>query len=600
MGDEWLSGQPDLRARASITSAFERICATPAKEMELTVKKQMFDAIVVGSGISGGWAAKELAEKGLKTLVVERGQKMTHGESYTHDSSNPWDLEHRGLVKEELLQSDYSIQSKCYAFSEFNRERFANDREQPYLQEKPFDWIRGNQTGGRSLLWARQCYRWSDLDFEANKNDGHGTDWPIRYRDIEPWYDYVEEFAGVSGNADHIPQLPDGKFQPPMEMNCVEKEIKARIEKAFPDRRMVIGRAAHLTEPKPVHLELGRGKCQNRLQCHRGCVFGAYFSSLSATLPAAERTGNLQIVNDSIVKEVLYDHQSGRATGVRIIDRNTLRERDYHARVIFLCASTVATTQIMLNSTSEHFPKGIGNSSGVLGHYLMDHTMRVGAAGTFPGHESSYYSGRRPNGIYIPRFRNVTEKHPEYIRGFGYQGRAARPSWQERKDQPGFGLALKENLKQPGPWQFILYGFGEMLPHYDNRVTLDHSKRDAWGIPLLKMDVSWRDNEYKMRADISRSAVEMLEAAGLRDVQPIHADHAPGLAIHEMGTARMGRDPKTSVLNAYNQCHDVKNLFVTDGAAMSSSACQNPSLTYMALTARAVDYAARELKAGRI
>ena len=564
------------------------------------MEKQHYDAIVVGSGISGGWAAKELTERGLKTLVIERGKEMIHRKSYTTDFSSPWDFEHRGKVNEELVASDYSIQAKCYAFSELNRDRFANDRKSPYIQTKPFDWIRGDATGGRSQLWGRQTYRWSDLDFEANAKDGHGVDWPIRYADIEPWYSYVEKFAGISGSREGIPQLPDSEFLPPMEMNCVEKDVKVKLEKAFPDRHMIIGRVAHLTKPQPVHLELGRGQCQYRNQCHRGCSFGAYFSSLSATLPAAAKTGNLQIVNNSIVKNVEYDPHTGRASGVRVIDAESQQERSYSAKVIFLCASTVGTAQVMLNSVSERFPNGIANSSGVLGHYLMDHTMRAGARGTAPGYEDSYYSGRRPNGIYIPRFRNVTDKHPDFVRGYGYQGGASREGWQRGINGEGFGESLKEKLHDPGPWTFSLTGFGEMLPRFENRVELDSDKRDAWGMPQLKLNVSWSDNEHRMRIDIAESAAEMLKAAGLKDVRPYVVDHPPGLAIHEMGTARMGRDPKTSVLNAHNQCHDIPNLFVTDGAAMASSAWQNPSLTYMALTARAVDYAVKEMKANRL
>ena len=564
------------------------------------MEKQHFDAIVVGSGISGGWAAKELTERGLKTLVVERGQEMVHGKSYTVDFSNPWDFDHRSKVNEDLVATDYPIQKKCYVFSELSRNRFINDRENPYIQVKPFDWIRGGGTGGRSQLWGRQSYRWSDLDFEANANDGNGVDWPIRYQDIATWYDYVEEFAGISGNRDGIPHLPDGNFQPAMEMNCVEQDLKRKIEKTFPGRNMIIGRAAHLTKPKPVHTELGRGTCQYRNQCYRGCTFGAYFSSLSATLPAAKKTGNLTIVNNSIVKEIIYDSKRGRATGVRIIDTQSRQEHVYSANIIFLCASALGSTQIMLNSVSEHFPRGIANSSGVLGQYLMDHTMMAGATGTVIGYDDQYYSGRRPNGIYVPRFRNLTNQRSDFVRGYGYQGGAFRESWPRGGEEAGFGKALKEKLHNPGPWKFRLSGFGEMLPRRDNQVVLDPSKRDAWGLPQLRFDVSWGDNEHRMRLDMVKSAIEMLTAAGLKDVQGFIVDHPPGLAIHEMGTARMGRDPKTSVLNGYNQCHDVPNLFVTDGAAMASSACQNPSLTYMALTARAVDYAVKQIKANRI
>ncbi|BFM07941.1 GMC family oxidoreductase [Halioxenophilus aromaticivorans] len=560
----------------------------------------VYDAIVVGSGISGGWAAKEFTEKGMKTLLVERGPEYKHQQDYKYDFTNPWELPARGKVAEDTLANEYAIQQRCYAMNEMTRERFVKDNEHEYIQEKPFDWIRGYHTGGRSIMWGRQSYRWSDLDFEANKIDGHGVDWPIRYADLESWYDYVEEFAGISGNIDNIPHVPDGKFQPPMELNCVEREVKKRLESKYDNRHLIIGRCAHLTKPTKVHMELGRGACMSRNQCQRGCSFGAYFSSQSATLPAARRTGNLEMTHNAIVKEVIYDEATGRAKGVKIVDRTTLQEREYHAKVVFLCASTIGTTQIMLNSRSRRFPNGIGNDSGALGRYLMDHTMHVGATGTMEGFDEHYYKGRRPNGIYIPRFRNLKQQDANYVRGFGYQGGASRPSWQAGMDQPGIGTDLKASLKNPGTWQFRLIGFGEMLPYAHNRITLDEQNTDQWGIPLLRMDCEWGDNEHKMREDIVDSAVEMLKAVGAKDIVSTHNDHAPGLAIHEMGTARMGKDPKTSVLNKHNQCHSVPNLFVTDGAAMASSACQNPSLTYMALTARAVDFAVKEIETGRL
>jgi len=551
-----------------------------------------FDAIVVGSGISGGWAAKELCEKGLKTLVLERGPQYRHREDYQHDASDPWTLPLRGKVNETLARNEYHVQSKVYEFKEFNRERFVNDKAHPYVQEQPFDWIRGYQTGGRSIIWGRQCYRLSDLDFEANALDGHGTDWPIRYADLAPWYDYVERFAGICGNRDGLPHLPDGIFQPAMEMTCVEADFAKNLQQHFPQRHLIHGRAAHLTQPTAEQQALGRGQCLTRNKCSSGCVFGAYFSSQSATLPAADRTGNLQLRHDSIVKEVLYDSHTKRATGVVVIDRISHQEQTYYANVIFLCASTLGTTQILLNSVSTAFPNGLANSSGTLGKYLMDHTMLAGAFATVDGYEDRYYAGRRPTGTYIPRFRNLQQPQ-DYLRGFGYQVYATRDNWRAGNNKAGIGADFKAQIEEAGSWRIGLYGFGEMLPQASNGVTLDPKEKDEWGIPLLRFNVKWGENEHKMREDMANSAVEMLERCGFKNVRSLKVDHAPGLAIHEMGTARMGKDPTTSVLNRHNQCHDVANLFVTDGAAMSSSGCQNPSLTYMALTARAVDFAVK-------
>ncbi|GAB3113949.1 GMC family oxidoreductase [Aestuariicella hydrocarbonica] len=560
----------------------------------------VFDVIVVGSGISGGWAAKEFCEKGLKTLVIERGRNYKHREDYKNDFARPWDLPGRGYLNEDVIANDYPIQVKSRVLDEYNHERFVNDREQPYIQQQPFDWIRGNQTGGRSLLWGRQTYRMSDFNFEENQRDGFGTDWPIRYADLESWYDYVEEFVGVSGNRDGIPHLPDGNFLPPMEMNCLEQQVSAKISETFPGRKMIIGRAAHLTQPKKIHEELGRGKCMYRNQCARGCSFGAYFSSQSATLPAAERTGNLTLLNDAVVQRLVFDKQQGRVSGVEIVDRVTLEKRTYKAKVVFMCASTLGTTQILLNSTSDTFPDGLGNSSGTLGHYLMDHNIGGGAMGIFHGLKDRYYSGRRPSGIYVPRFQNLDGDKRSYLRGFGYQGGASRDDWKAQANDAGYGAELKQKLQSPGAWKMVLMGFGEMLPRYENAVSLDKQQTDRWGMPLLKVNTSWGDNEHQMTEDMITSAVEMLSASGLDNIVPIKTGNTPGTGIHEMGTARMGRDPKTSVLNAHNQMHDVPNVFVTDGSAMASGGCQNPSLTYMALTARAVDYAVKEMKTSRI
>ncbi len=565
--------------------------------------QRTYDAIVVGSGISGGWAAKELCEKGLKVLVLERGQNLQHGRDYTGAMNAPWDVQHRGRLTPEL-RKQYPIQSQCYAFAEDNADFWVKDAEQPYIQEKPFNWLRGGRLGGRSLLWARQSYRWSDLDFEANARDGHGVDWPIRYADLAPWYDYVEEFAGVSGSADGIPQLPDGKFLPPMEMSCLEQHIAESMKKNWQDRRMIIGRTANLSQTKTHHQELGRGKCQFRNRCHWGCPYGAYFSSVSATLPAAQRTGNLTIRTDAIVNSVIFNEEKQRATGVRIIDANTREIEEYFAKVIFLNASTLGTAFILLNSTSSRFPNGLGNDSGVIGHYLMDHHKQAGASATHEGFQDQYYAGRRPNGTYIPRFRNLPGQPSmkDFLRGYGFQGGASRQGWGRANGKPGFGKSLKNEIREPGLWQMWLGGFGETLPHFDNHVSLDTSQTDQWGQPLLKADAQWRENERNMRPDIVQTASEILEAAGFKDIRPLDdlENNPPGHTNHEMGTCRMSRDPKTSALNGWNQMWAVKNVFVTDGACMTSSACQNPSLTYMALTARAADFAVGELKRGNI
>ncbi|MBO9199650.1 MULTISPECIES: GMC oxidoreductase [Niastella] len=552
-----------------------------------------YDAIVVGSGISGGWAAKELCEKGLKTLVLERGRNVEHIKDYAGTEKDIWDLTHRNKLTAEDKKNS-PIQSKCYAFDEVSKKFFVNDLENPYTQVKRFDWVRGNHVGGRSLMWGRQSYRWSDLDFGANAKDGHGVDWPIRYNDLASWYSYVEKFAGINGNRDGLPQLPDGEFLPAMEMNCLEKHVAARIKESFNDRVMIIGRSANHTK------QVGdRGPCQYRNKCHQGCPFGGYFSSNSATLPAAKATGNLTLRPFSIVLDVLYDKDKKRATGVRILDSETMKTEEYYAKVVFLNASTLGTAHILLNSVSDAFPNGFGNSSEQVGHNLMDHHYGIGARAEYDGFTDQYFYGRRPNGIYVPRFRNINDKskRSDYVRGFGYQGGARR----DRNDGgDGIGIELKERLTEPGNWTMQLGAWGEHLPYYENKATLNKDKKDKWGLPTLDIDCEFKENEKIMRKDMAESAVEMLEKAGLKNVKTFDNDPAPGFCIHEMGTARMGRDPKTSVLNGNNQMHDVKNVYITDGACMASSACQNPSLTYMALTARAAEHAVNELKKGNL
>ena len=568
-------------------------------------KENTYDAIVVGSGITGGWAAKELTEKGLKTLVLERGPMVRHLEDYPTATMNPWETKYPGgKLPAAEMKAHYPVQTRTgYTMTEYTQHFFVKDDEHPYTETQRFDWIRGYHVGGRSLLWARQTYRHSPMDFEANAREGVGVDWPIRYRDLAPWYDHVERFIGVSGQAEGLAHLPDGHFQPPMEMNCVEKDLKARVEAKIPDRRITIGRVAHLTAPTEEQLAQGRGKCQNRNLCIRGCPFGAYFSSNSSTLPAAERTGNLTLRPGSIVTSLILDEKKGKATGVRVLDEASGQEIEFYADVVFLCASALNTAWIMLNSTSTRFPNGFGNDSDQVGRNVMDHHLGVGAQAEAPGYEDKYYSGRRPNGIYVPRFRNLGDKasaRTDYLRGFGYQGGAGRPSWERGLNVPGFGADRKAALSQPGPWMVRLGGFGEILPYADNRMTLNTALKDKHGLPTLTFNVSLRENEIAMRKDMRLAAMEMLDAAGFKNVVGADQGYGPGLGIHEMGTARMGRDPKTSVLNAHNQVHACKNVYVTDGAAMTSASCVNPSLTYMALTARAVDHAVTLRKRGEL
>ena len=575
---------------------------TQASSFYIKSSAEQFDAIVVGSGITGGWAAKELTERGLRTLMVERGRPVEHRSDYIGEGIDSWKMPNRGLVDNALAEDQYPVQRKCYAFNDHTKHFFNNDRDMPYstTEARPFSWIRGNQLGGKSLMWARQSYRWSDLDFNANAKDGHGVDWPIRYADLESWYSHVERHVGISGTAEKLAVLPDSEFQPAVEFNTVEKALKKKFDASFAPARMIMGRCAHLTQPTAAHLEQGRGTCMARSMCQRGCSFGAYFSTQSSTLPAAVATGRLRIATNAIVHSVIYDPKTNRATGVRVIDSETMETREYFAKVVFLCASTLGSTQVLLNSTSPSFPTGLANSSGVLGHYLIDHLFGAGARGRIEGYEEDYYSGRRPTNPYIPRFRNVLKQEAGFLRGYALSGGASREGWREQAGKPGFGKDYKAMVRTPGDWSFELIGQGEMLPRYENMVSLHPTKKDKWGMPQLLIDCEHSDNERKMLDDIANTAANILETLGAKDVRKQVQSFEPGLAIHEMGTARMGRDPKTSLLNGHNQAHDVPNLFVTDGACMSSGAWQNPSLTFMALTARACEYAVQQLKLGKI
>jgi choline dehydrogenase-like flavoprotein len=560
-----------------------------------TVRDLTYDAIVIGSGVSGGWAAKELTEKGLTVLMLERGRQLEHITGYEYAMKAPWETKYDGRLTTQQVESHPKL-ARDYPYNEMTANYWINDADSLYKEVKRFDWYRPNIVGGKSIMWGRQSYRWSDLDFEANQREGIAVDWPIRYADIAPWYSYVERFAGISGEKLGLPQLPDGEFLPPMEMYYLEKEVRRRLEKAFPGRNMTIGRVANLSKPTQAQFDVGRSPCQFRNRCAMGCPFGGYFSTQSATLPAAAKTGRLTLRPDSVVTEIVYDESEGRATGVRVRDAVTMQDREYYARVIFLCASAIGSTVVLLNSVSDRFPNGLGNDSGELGHNLMDHHFRVGAEGVWEGGLDRYYYGRRANGIYIPRYRNVGADKRGYVRGFGYQGGASRDGWQRYVSELSFGADLKAELTKPGRWEMGLTGFGETLPYHDNRVYLDKIGRDKWGMPLVVFDAETRDNEKKMRVDMANDAREMLEASGLKEVEAYDKESYLGMAIHEMGTARMGRDPKTSVLNGHNQLHGVKNVFVTDGACMTSASCVNPSLTYMALTARAADFAVAEMK----
>ncbi len=554
-----------------------------------------YDAIVIGSGISGGWAAKELTEKGLKTIMLERGRNIEHVKDYVNATKDPWDFPHRGGRTQEMIEN-YPVLKRDYPLNEKNLDYWVKDKESPYTEIKRFDWYRGYQVGGRSLMWGRQSYRLSDLDFEANGKDGVAVDWPIRYKDLEKWYGYVERFAGISGNRDGLAQLPDGEFMPPMEMNVVEKDVAARIKAHYKGaRNMVIGRTANITQPLQ-----SRTNCQYRNKCWLGCPFGAYFSTQSSTLPAAVATGNLTLRPFSIVTKILYDKDTKKAKGVEVLDAETNQTYEYFAKVIFLNASALNSTWILMNSATDVWDGGLGSSSDALGHNLMDHHFRVGASGQAEGFDDKYYYGRRANGIYIPRFRNLGTEKRDYLRGFGYQGSASREGWGRNVAEMSIGGDFKDALCEPGGWTMGITGFGETLPYHENKVTLDKTKKDKWGLNVLAIDAEIKDNEIRMRKDMMQDAKDMLEAAGLKNVKTHDNGYTLGMGIHEMGTARMGHDPKTSVLNKFNQVWDATNVFVTDGAAMTSAACQNPSLTYMAMTARAVDHAVAELKKGNI
>ncbi|HET9636865.1 MAG TPA: GMC family oxidoreductase [Gemmatimonadaceae bacterium] len=550
-----------------------------------------YDAIVVGSGISGGWACKELTEKGLKVLCLERGKNIEHIKDYVNATKAPWQYPHRG-GRTRAMEEEYPVLKRDYPLNETNLDYWASDKDSPYTEIKRFDWFRGYHVGGRSLMWGRQSYRHSDFDFEANAREGVGTDWPIRYAEISPWYDYVEKHAGINGSHEGMPQLPDGQFLPAMPLNCGEQMVADKANKIFgPHRRIIPGRSANLTQPHD-----GRTQCQYRNACWLGCPYGAYFSTQSSTLPHAAKTGNLTLKPWSIVSEVIYDKDKKRATGVRVMDALNNQVTDYKAKIIFLCASTINSTWLLLRSANDVWPGGLGSSSGELGHNLMDHHFRVGAQGKLEGIDDKYYFGRRPNGFYIPRYRNLFGDKRQYLRGFGYQGGAGREDWGRAVAELGVGGAFKDSMAMPGQWSIGATAFGEMLPDHRNTITIDKNKKDKWGMPVVAIDCMIRENENSMRRDMQTDMAELLNACGVKDVMVYDGGYFPGMGIHEMGTARMGKDPKSSVLNAHNQVWDAPNVFVTDGSCMASAACVNPSLTYMALTARAADFAVNELK----
>jgi choline dehydrogenase-like flavoprotein len=562
-------------------------------------EQNTYDAIVIGSGISGGWAAKELCDNGLKTLVLERGRNVVHLKDYPTATKNPWDFPHR-TYEPLSVKNENPIVERCYAFSEASQHFFVKDKEHPYVQEKPFDWIRGYQVGGKSLLWARQTQRWSKFDFEGPGRDGFAVDWPIRYDDIAPWYSHVERFAGIAGNHDGLETLPDGEFLPAWEMNAVEKDMSKRINAHYKDRHVIIGRCAHLTKPNEIHLQQGRGQCQARSLCERGCPFGGYFSSNSSTIPWATKTGNLTLRPDSVVHSIVYDEKKGRATGVRVIDAHTKEATEYFAKIIFVNAATMNTNLVLLNSTSSRFPNGLGNDNGVLGKYIAFHNYRGTLGATVDGYLDSYYYGRRPCAIMMPNFRNVRKQEMDFQRGYMTFYSVMRAGWGHQTDGPQLGAEYKANIAEPGPWVVYVQMQGETIPKETNHVSLSKDEKDAWGIPLLKVAVDYDDNDVKSMKDFMAQGEEMLHVAGAKNITTYDTQQAPGLDIHEMGGVRMGKDPKTSMLNQWNQLHACPNVFVTDGACMTSTSTQNPSLTFMAITARAANHAAEELRKGNL
>ena len=564
-----------------------------------SVKNRTFDAIVVGSGISGGWAAKELTGKGLRTLVLERGREVKHVADYPTTMLQPWEFEHRNQIKKDVKDAN-PIVSKCYAFYEGTEQFFVKDAEHPYVQEKPFDWIRGYQTGGKSLLWARQTQRWSEYDFDGPARDGFAVDWPIRYADIAPWYSYVERFAGISGNKDGLASLPDGEFLPPHEMNCVEKYFSQSVAKNYTDRHIIMGRAAHLTKPKQIHFDQGRASCQHRTICERGCPYGGYFSSNASTLPWAAKTGKMTLRPHSVVHSIIYDEKKGKATGVRVVDANTKEMIEYYARIIFVNAAALNTNLILLNSTSHRFQNGLGNDSGLLGKYVAFHNYRATINAEYEGYLDSTTDGRRPNSPYIPRFRNVFKQETDFLRGYASGFGASR---YEHDDRSGLGEDLKKGILNPklnNVWSVGSHMMGETIPKESNYVALDKTLLDPWGVPQLKISVDYDDNDVKMTRDFFEQLTEMYTKAGFKNIRTNDSNRTPGLDIHEMGGVRMGKDPKTSLLNKWNALHSCKNVFVTDGASMTSTSTQNPSLTYMAMTARSADYAVKEMRKGNL